>query len=134
MMHLLHGIVAVLVLQEADAEAVELLDDLVAVLRVFIDRLLVDDAVIGDRDLLGVLLLHRADTPPSSHQTCSDGFPAIAISCRSREKAKFCSFAQIRDAVLTNKRANADITVLQTLSRSRSVRARCDCPQRIRAR
>ena len=58
-MHLLDGVIAVLVLQEADAEAVELLDDLVAVLGVFIDRLLIDDAVIGDGDFLGVLLRRR---------------------------------------------------------------------------
>ena len=58
-MHLLDRVVAVLVLQEADAETVELLDDLVAVLRVFIDRLLIDDAVIGDGDFLGVLLRRR---------------------------------------------------------------------------
>ena len=59
MMHLLDGEVAVLVLQEADAEAVEFLDDRVAALGVFVDRLLIDDAVIGDGDFLGVLLRRR---------------------------------------------------------------------------
>ena len=58
-MHFLDREVAVLVLQEANAEAVELLDDRVAVLRVFIDRLLIDDAVVRDRDFLGVLLRRR---------------------------------------------------------------------------
>ena len=59
MVHLLDRVIAVLVLQETDAEAVEFLDDLVAILRVFIDRLLVDDAVVGDGDFLGVLLRRR---------------------------------------------------------------------------
>ena len=57
--HLLDREVAVLVLQEADAEAVELLDDRVAALGIFIDRLLIDDAVVGDGDFLGVLLRRR---------------------------------------------------------------------------
>ena len=54
--HLLDVVIAVLVLLEADAEAIELLDDPVAVLRVLVDRGLVDDAVVGDGDFLGVLL------------------------------------------------------------------------------
>ena len=58
-MHFLDRVIAILVLQKADAEAVEFLDDLVAILRVFIDCLLVDNAVVRDGYFLGVLLRRR---------------------------------------------------------------------------
>jgi hypothetical protein len=57
--HLLDREVAVLVLEKADAVAIKLLDDRVAALGVFVDRLLIDDAVVGDGDFLGVLLGRR---------------------------------------------------------------------------
>ena len=59
MVDLLDGKVAIFVLQEANAKTVELFDDRVAALCIFIDRLLVDDPVIGNGDLLGVLLGRR---------------------------------------------------------------------------
>ena len=77
-MHLLDRVVAVFVLQEADAEAVELLDDLVAILRVLIDRLLVDDAVVGDGYFLGVLLRRRV--------TGNDGIVQPVHSHRDRAR------------------------------------------------
>jgi hypothetical protein len=58
-MHLLDGEVAVLVLEETDAELVELLDDSIAALGIFQHRLLVDDSVVGNGDFLGVLLRRR---------------------------------------------------------------------------
>ncbi len=73
-MNLLDREVAVFIFQEADAKTVELLDDRVATLGVFVDRLLVDDAVIGDGDFLGVLLRrgvagnHRVVEPVHSHR------------------------------------------------------------------
>ena len=54
MVHLLDRIIAVLVLEETDAEAVELLDDFVAILRVLIDGLLIDNAVVRDGYFLRV--------------------------------------------------------------------------------
>ena len=58
-MNFFHIIVAVFVLQETNAERIELLDDVEAVLGVFVDWLLIANAVIGDGDFLGVLLGSR---------------------------------------------------------------------------
>ena len=55
-MHLLDGVVAGLVLLELHAPAVELLDGGKAVLRIGVHAGLIDDAVIGQRDLARVLL------------------------------------------------------------------------------
>ena len=55
-MDLLDVEIAVLVFLELDPETVELLDDVKAARRVFVDRRLIADAVIGDGDFLGVLL------------------------------------------------------------------------------
>ena len=54
-MHFLHIELAVLVLLKTDTEAVEFLDDAVAFLRVTVDGCLITDAIVRDRDLLGVL-------------------------------------------------------------------------------
>ena len=52
-------VVAVLVFLEPDSEAIKLLNHTKAVCRVFVDRGLVDDAIVGDGDFLGVLLRRR---------------------------------------------------------------------------
>ena len=56
MVHLLDVVIAVAVALEADTEAVEFLDDLEAAFGVFVDRRLIADAVVGDGDLLRILL------------------------------------------------------------------------------
>jgi hypothetical protein len=97
MVHLLHGIVAVLVLEKANAEAVELLDDLVAILRVFIDGLLVDNAVIGYGDFLGVLLGRGVagddSVSPSMPMEMAPERLTFAFSRRTTSAFGFFSFA-----------------------------------------
>jgi hypothetical protein len=88
--HLLDVVVAVLILLEADAEAVELLDHRVAVLRVFVDCRLVDNAVVRDGDFLGVLLGrrvardHRVVEPVHPHR---DGAGALHVGLFKQDDA-----------------------------------------------
>jgi hypothetical protein len=89
-MDLLDGVVARLILLELHAPAVELLDGGEAVLRIRIHGRLIDDAVIGERDLARVLLRRgmtgddRVVQPVHAHR---DGAAALHVGLVDQQHA-----------------------------------------------
>ena len=88
---LAHRVVARLVLFELDAPAVQLLDHGVAVLRVRHHGGLVDDAVVGDGDLLDVLLRRREarhDRVVQAIHAHRDGAAALDVGLFQQQHAQ----------------------------------------------
>ncbi|MNN66425.1 hypothetical protein D3C81_1820010 [compost metagenome] len=91
MVDLLHRVVAGLVLLELHAPAVQLLDRLEAVGGIGIHRRLVDDAVVGDGDFLGVLLGRRVagnDGVVEAIHAHADGAAALDVGLVQQQYAE----------------------------------------------
>jgi hypothetical protein len=97
---LLHRVVAGFVLLELHAPAVELLDGLEALGGVGMHRRLVDDAVVGDGDFLGVLLgrgMPGDDGVVQAVHAHADGAAALDVGLVQQQHAQVlsCSLALI---------------------------------------